>query len=119
MNALRQVSWSTFSRDVLQSPVPVLVDFSAKWCGPCRLLAPTLEKLSREFAGRVEIVQVDVDAEPGLAAQFHVQSIPTLAWFAGGRLLGQSAGLASEPSLRQALQQLASRQVSSPTRRVG
>jgi len=106
MNSVPHVSNSTFSKEVLQSPVPVLVDFYADWCGPCRMLAPTLEKLSREFAGRAKILKVNVDAEPELANEFRVESIPLLVFFTEGRPVGRVAGLANESGLRQALNQL-------------
>jgi len=112
------VSQATFAREVVQSTVPVLVDFYATWCSPCRMLAPTLARLSAEFAGRAKIVKVDVDAEPELARQFQVESIPTLAFVAGGKLVGKTSGLVAEPALRQALNQLAST-ASHSTRRVG
>jgi thioredoxin 1 len=117
MSALQHVSKATFAREVLQSTVPVLVDFYADWCGPCRTLAPTLERLAAEFAGRAKIVKVNVDAEPELASQFRVQSIPTLAFIAGGELVGKTAGLVPETGLREALHQLA--EETTGTRQVG
>ena len=118
MSSVKQVSKESFSREVLQSAVPVLVDFYADWCGPCRMLAPTLERLAAEMAGRAKIVKVNVDEEPELANHFQVSSIPTLAFFAHGDLVGRTAGLAPEAGLRQALNQLA-RPQSAPGRRVG
>lgn len=118
MSSVKHVSKLSFTQEVLQSPVPVLVDFYADWCGPCRMLAPTLERLSAEFTGRARIVKVNVDAEPELASQFQVASIPTLVFFSGGRLMGRTSGLASEVSLRNALSQVAG--AASPSnRRVG
>lgn len=108
MSSLEHLSKTNFEREVYQSDVPVLVDFYADWCGPCRMLAPALERLAGEFAGRAKIVKVDVDAEPELANQFQVSSIPTLAFFANGELLNKTAGLVPEGNLRQALNQLAS-----------
>lgn len=118
MSSLKHVSQATFSSEVVQSPVPVLVDFYADWCGPCRMLAPTLERLSAEFADRARIVKVNVDEEPELASQFQVESIPTLAFFDAGKLVGRTAGLVPETSLRQALSQLAG-PTPGPVRRVG
>ncbi len=107
MSLLTHVTTQSFKHDVLESHVPVLVDFYADWCGPCRMLAPTLQKLSEEFEGTVKIVKVNVDAEPALANQFQVRSIPMLAVFVEGQLVGQSSGAIQENSLRTALSELA------------
>lgn len=108
MSTTKQVTQQSFNQEVLQSSVPVLVDFFADWCGPCRMLSPTLERLSSEFAGRVKIVKVNVDTEPELASQFQVSSIPTLVFVAGGKLVTRTTGLPSESGLRNALNQLSS-----------
>lgn len=108
MSAVHNVTNRSFSTEVLESSVPVLVDFYADWCGPCRMLAPTLTKLSSEFSDRVKIVKVDIDAEPELANQFRVESIPLLVFFAEGRPVGRAAGVVHESGLRNALNQLAS-----------
>ncbi len=107
MSSLSHVSSKSFATDVLQSDVPVLVDFYADWCGPCRMLAPVLSRLSAEFAGRVKIVKVNVDNEPQLAGQFQVESIPTLVFFNRGKVVGRAAGMAPEEGLRQVLTRLA------------
>lgn len=107
MSHVQHVSAQTFKSDVQQSTIPVLVDFYADWCGPCRMLAPTLDRLSTEFAGRVKIVKVNVDKEPQLASQFQVESIPMLVVIAGGEVIGQAAGLVAEADLRSALNQIA------------
>lgn len=109
MNAVKHVTGSTFTDEVARSPVPVLVDFYADWCGPCRMLAPTLERLSQEFAGRARIVKVNVDSEPELADRFRVQSIPTLAFVVGGKVVDQTSGLVPETALRSALNALLQR----------
>ncbi|MFO0939371.1 MAG: thioredoxin [Pirellulales bacterium] len=106
MSTLSHVTTQTFKHDVLESDLPVVVDFYADWCGPCRMLAPTLQKLSNEFDGSVKIVKVNVDSEPALANQFQVRSIPMLAVFVGGQLVGQSAGAPPESALRTALNEL-------------
>ncbi len=106
MSHVSNISHATFSNEVLQSSVPVLVDFYADWCGPCRMLAPTLNKLSEEFSDRVKIVKVNVDAEPELADQFRIESIPTLVFFAEGRPVGRASGVVNESGLRNALNQL-------------
>lgn len=106
MSVVYHTSSQNFSRDVLNSPVPVLVDFYADWCGPCRMLAPTLEKLAAEFSGKARIVKVNIDQEPELASQFNVSSIPNLTFLIDGEVVGQSAGAPPEAALRRALLQL-------------
>ena len=106
MSVVYHTSAENFPRDVLSSPVPVLVDFYADWCGPCRMLAPTLDKLAVEFSGKARIVKVNVDKEPELATQYRVSSIPALMFIADGKVVSQSAGAASEVALRRALNQL-------------
>ncbi len=106
MSVVYHTSATNFSRDVMSSPVPVLVDFFADWCGPCRMLAPALDRLAVEFAGKARIVKVDVDKEPALASQFNVSSIPALVFISAGKVVSQSAGAASEATLRRALIQL-------------
>lgn len=108
MSHVTHTSEQSFNRDVLQSQVPVLVDFYADWCGPCRMLAPTLDRVAAEFADRAKIVKVNVDQEPELANQFRVQSIPTLVFVLDGKVAGRVSGMLSEAALRQALNQLVS-----------
>ena len=100
------VTDETFQTEVLDSDIPVLIDFWAEWCGPCRMVAPILEKLAGEYAGKVKIAKVDVDANQGLAQAFSIMSIPTLMFVKEGKIVGQSAGAAPEPALRDVLEQL-------------
>ncbi len=81
MGAIREVTDATFEQEVLNNERPVVVDFWATWCGPCRMVAPEMEKLAHKYAGAVDVVKVDVDANPGLAQLFGIMSIPTIAFF--------------------------------------
>ncbi|HEY1155219.1 MAG TPA: thioredoxin [Arthrobacter sp.] len=83
-----------------QSPVPVLVDFWAAWCGPCRMVSPVLDKLARERPGKLKLVKVDVDKSPGLSRRFDVQAIPTLMVLVDGKVAARQAGAAPAEVLR-------------------
>jgi thioredoxin 1 len=107
MSQAKNVTTDSFQTEVLQATRPVLVDFYADWCGPCRQLGPTLDRLATEFAGRVDVVKVNIDQEPGLADQFNVASIPTLIAFQAGQVVGQAAGFVAEQPLRDAMNKLA------------
>jgi thioredoxin 2 len=89
-----------FSTVAEQSPVPVLVDFWADWCGPCRMVSPVLDKLAREREGAVKLVKVDVDKNPGLTRRFDVQAIPTLMVIVDGKVAARQAGAAPAEALR-------------------
>lgn len=97
------VTDATFEQEVLRSPVPVVVDFWAPWCGPCRMVAPTLDKLAREWSGRVKIAKVNVDENPRVAGSYQVQSIPTMMVVKGGQVTDRWAGALPEPALRARL----------------
>jgi thioredoxin 1 len=85
MGNVREVTDKTFAQEVLQSTAPVLVDFWADWCGPCKAVAPIVEELAREYEGRLTVMKLDVDANPRTASAYRVQSIPTLLVFKDGK----------------------------------
>ena len=97
------ISSAEFQSEVEQSDVPVLVDFFATWGGPCKMLAPVLEEVAAEVAGRAKIVKVDIDASPDLAQRFGVMSVPTLMVFRGGQVANQAVGVQPKPALRALL----------------
>lgn len=96
----------TFEAEVLRSEVPVVVDFWAPWCGPCRLVSPVLDELSEEYAGRVKVVKVNADENPGLSEDFRVQSIPFIAFFAGGEMENSLVGARPKAVLKEAVEEL-------------
>ena len=98
------VDLATFPTEVISSPLPVLVDFWAEWCGPCKAIAPVLEQLNGELAGKLKIVKVNVDEAPDLAQQFNIKSIPTLLVFKGGKVVDQAVGAKSKAQFTAWLQ---------------
>lgn len=90
---------SNFESDVLKASEPVVVDFWAEWCGPCKMIAPALEEISTEMAGQVKIAKVNIDENPELAAQYGVRSIPTLLMFKNGEIAANMVGAAPKSRL--------------------
>lgn len=106
MKATRDITEADFESAVLNAHQPVLVDFWAEWCGPCKMLAPVLEDIAGEQAGRVTVVKVDVDRNPALAARYGIQSIPTLLYFAGGELRHRTVGAPAKKAILAKLAEL-------------
>ncbi|MEW6578067.1 MAG: thioredoxin [Chloroflexota bacterium] len=94
------VSDATFQREVLESRLPVLVDLWAPWCGPCHMIAPVVEKIARDYGSRLKVAKLNVDENPQTAMRYHVQGIPTLLLFKGGRVADRIVGAAPELLLR-------------------
>jgi len=106
MKATIEVNEANFEAEVLKSSQPVLVDFWAPWCGPCKMLSPLLDEIAAEQAGKVKIVKVNLDENQDLAQRYNVQAIPTLLYFAGGEVRQQSLGLVSKKAIVTRLEEL-------------
>ena len=105
MSDVQKVTTDTFVSEVLQNQTPVLVDFYADWCPPCRMLAPLLDRLAGEYAGQIKFVKVNSDENPELADRFGITGLPTVLLFQDGQQVGQFVGLPQEDELRQQLDQ--------------
>ncbi|MBQ5399264.1 MAG: thioredoxin [Ruminococcus sp.] len=102
---VKEIKTNEFSSAVLSSDKPVLVDFWAAWCGPCRMLSPAVDAVSQQLEGKAEFYKVNVDEEPVLAQQYGIMSIPTLILFKNGAIANQSVGVISEADIRAFVEQ--------------
>ena len=105
MNEPVHVTDAAFEKFVLKSTLPVIVDFWAPWCGPCRMVAPILEKIAKEQAGKLIVAKVNTDENPEWAIKYGVQGIPTMLFITGGKVVNTQVGALPEPRLRQIVDQ--------------
>jgi len=102
--ALVHLTDKNFEKEVLKSDLPVVVDFWAEWCGPCRMVAPVVEELAKEYENKVKIGKVDVDESPATASRYGIMSIPTLMFFKGGQIMGQLVGAVNKSELKKKIE---------------
>ena len=96
---IKHVSDASFEKDVLQSQTPVLVDYWAEWCGPCKMIAPVLEDLARDYAGKLTVAKLDIDANPSTPGKYGIRGIPTVILYKGGQAHAQKVGALTKSQL--------------------
>jgi thioredoxin 1 len=104
MSSVPSVTDETFEQEVIQSNVPVLVDFWAPWCGPCRMVAPIVEDVATQFEGQIKVVKLDTDQNPNIASQYGIRSIPTLIIFKGGQKVDMVVGAVPKSTIASTLE---------------
>ena len=103
---MKQINSNEFQKEVLESSVPVLVDFSATWCGPCRMMGPVLDQLEAEYEGKAKIFKVDIDASADLAMKYQIMSVPNMIFFKGGEPKDAIIGAVPAAALKEKLDKL-------------
>ncbi len=106
MKPIIEINEANFETEVLQSNQPVLLDFWADWCGPCKMLGPVLEEIAEELNGRVKVAKVNLDANSNLAVRYEIQSVPTLLYLAGGEVRDKTVGVQSKRAIVSRLEKL-------------
>ncbi|KAF0125054.1 MAG: thioredoxin 1 [Elusimicrobia bacterium] len=101
-----QITDANFDQEVTRSAVPVLVDFWAPWCGPCRMIGPVIEELAAEYAGKVKVGKLNTDENPETASRFQISAIPTILFFKGGRMVKDAVGLQPKEELKKIMDSL-------------
>jgi thioredoxin 1 len=108
MNEPININEASFERAVIQSPIPVVVDFWAPWCGPCKMIAPLLNEIAKESGGRFRVAKVNIDDDPALQQRFEIRGVPTLLFFSGGELRDQIVGVGAKQAIVEKLEKLSS-----------
>jgi thioredoxin 1 len=108
MNEPININEASFERAVIQSPIPVVVDFWAPWCGPCKMIAPLLDEIAKESDGRFRVAKVNIDDDPALQQRFGIRSVPALLFFSGGELRDQIVGVGAKKAILEKLENLTS-----------
>lgn len=106
MSEVREVSSSTWEGEVIKAAGLVMIDFWAVWCGPCRMIAPTVEELSKEYAGKIKVLKLNTDENPDIASKYKIMGIPTLMFFKDGQKIDQVVGAVPKPQLKTKIDSL-------------
>ena len=108
MNEPININEASFEKAVINSPIPVVVDFWAPWCGPCKMIGPVLNEIAKEHGDRFRVAKVNIDDDPALQARFNIRGVPSLLFFSGGQLRDQITGVAAKSAIVEKLEKLAS-----------
>lgn len=119
MKPMTEITTETFAQEILRAPTPVLVDFYAPWCGPCKMIAPVLDALAAEFTARIKFVRINVDHAPALVRRYHITGVPTLIVFQGGSAVGRLVGVDSIRDLKLHLEEIAAAGAARCTQQAG